>query len=233
MPEEINRIIVDHISDFLFVPNQNQTNILMKEGIDKSKIFVTGNTIVDAVYLAQQLLLSKPEIFQKFQLQSDKFYLLTLHRPSNTDNHENLHAILKAINQISEKENKICVFPVHPRLNSKIVEISKYSNIRPIQPISFLESIALQEKASFIFTDSGGIQEESCILQKKSLILRTNTERPEVLKVGGADLLDTISFEHIIEKFYHLKNQVVVWTNPFGDGKSAQKIISIILNYLV
>jgi UDP-N-acetylglucosamine 2-epimerase (non-hydrolysing) len=225
MPEETNRIVTDHISDFLFAPAQIQYDTLLKENL-KEKSYITGNTVVDALYLAKNLI-NKSNILEKYNLIADEYVLLTCHRPSNTDIKENFIEILVAINTICEKENLKCIFPVHPRLNSQKDLIKSYSNIIPIEPIGYLDSINLQLNSFFIFTDSGGIQEESCILEKKCLILRTNTERPETVEVGGAILVDKISKNEIESKFYTLLNQEVKWYNPFGDGKSSKKIIDI------
>jgi UDP-N-acetylglucosamine 2-epimerase (non-hydrolysing) len=228
MPEEINRIISDHVSDFLFCPTEKQANIVLKEGINKKKIFVTGNTIVDAVLLVSKMSDEKSKVLNKFNLEKEKYFLLTCHRPSNTDNIDNFKSIISSINDICEKEGFKCIFPMHPRLGSKIGFVKKFKNIITSDPLGYLDLLKLQKDSSMIFTDSGGIQEESCILKKKCLILRTNTERPETVKVGGAVLLKDISKEEIMKKYILLKNKKVEWYNPFGDGKTARKIFKIL-----
>lgn len=220
MPEEYNRVITDHASDFLFAPTQKQQDILLSEGIKPETVFITGNTIVDAALAISKI--SKPLTYEK------KFILLTSHRPSNTDNEENLTAILSSSQSICESEDMICIFPVHPRLGSKIDYIKSFDRIKVVEPIGYSSLLAHIKESSMILTDSGGIQEESCILQKKCIILRTNTERPETVEVGGAVLLDEITESDIIQKYALLKDKMVEWTNPFGDGKSADRIINII-----
>ncbi len=233
MPEEINRVVVDHISDFLFAPTKKQATILLNEGISRKKIFITGNTIVDAVNLCKDIAEKKSNILKDQNLEKNKFNLLTCHRPSNTDSETNFRAILEAVNKISLDENKICVFQVHPRLRDRLSVIQKYKGIKAIDPVSFLDSIQLQRNCNIVFTDSGGIQEESCILRKKCVILRMNTERQETLKVGGSVLIDNVSVESILTSYNNLKNKKVRWRNPFGDGKAYQKIIKSITKSLI
>jgi len=276
MPEEINRIVTDHIADFLFAPTTSQANILKAEGINESKIFVVGNTIVDAVFgckdlaiatnFASQIIqkssengsknseestnstedtdkndknpnsnpqiqnLEKSEGLENSNAKNQKYILLTCHRPSNTDNLDNFVAILEATQEICNLESQICIFPLHPRLKGQLNLIQKYDKIKVIEPVGFLEMLNLEINSQMILTDSGGIQEESCILEKKCIILRTDTERPETVEVGGAVLLSQISKSQILEKYQILKNKKVNWSNPFGDGKSAIKILEIIQN---
>lgn len=215
MPEEHNRVLTDHISDFLFAPTEKQKNILLKEGIAEERIFVTGNTVVDAVYAMTKEDAPKDE----------DYFLLTTHRPSNTDDDENLMAILSTAQKICETDNLTCIFPVHPRLNHKKKLIKKFDRIVPIEPLGYKDMLMYTKNAAFVMTDSGGIQEESCILQRKCVILRTNTERPETVEVGGAILLDEINADDIVAKYRELMRRKVSWSNPFGDGRAAERIV--------
>jgi len=217
MPEEYNRIITDHASDYLFPPTDKQKDILLSEGIGEERICVTGNTIVDAA-----LAISKNE--KKVDYGS-KFILLTSHRPSNTDTKENLNAILSAAQSVCEAEDMVCVFPAHPRLNSKLDYIKSFDRIKVIEPLGYSDMLSHIKKSEMIMTDSGGIQEESCILEKKCLILRTNTERPETIEVGGAILLQELTEKDILSKYRELMQRKVKWRNPFGDGDAAGRII--------
>ena len=239
MPEEINRIITDHIADFLFAPTHKQATILKMEGIENSKIFVVGNTIVDAVLECKDLIDSsnlnklkignssenstKPETF----LNNQRYLLLTCHRPSNTDNLAHFTAILEAVQEICQNENCQCIFPMHPRLKSQLKLIQSFDRILVIEPVGFLEMLALEINSLMILTDSGGIQEESCILEKKCVILRTDTERPETVEVGGAILIGEITKSEILEKYQTLSLRKVEWSNPFGNGTSAEQILEI------
>jgi len=221
MPEEYNRILTDHASDYLFVPTKRQQDILLAEGIDQKNIFITGNTIVDAVKAISSQEKDLPYIDKKFML-------LTSHRPSNTDSATSLEAILSAAQSICEDEGMVAIFPVHPRLNSKLDYIKSFNKIIVTEPLGYSDLLNYMKKSDMIMTDSGGIQEEACILQKKCIILRTNTERPETVDVGGSVLLDYISKSDILEKYELLKKKEVKWTNPFGDGKSAERIIKVL-----
>jgi UDP-N-acetylglucosamine 2-epimerase (non-hydrolysing) len=228
MPEEINRLIVDKISDYLFCPTQKQVQILDKEGFDKQKVFLTGNTIVDAIYSCKELSKTKSGILDKLNLKPNKYFLLTCHRPSNTDD-DNFREILEGIQKTSQLEDVFTIFPVHPRLRDKIKQIGNFSRIISIDPISFLESIFLQNNSLAIFSDSGGICEEACILQKKCVVLRTNTERPEAVEVGGACILPKILSLEIQKAYFELKNKQVNWYNPLGDGFSYKQILDVLV----
>jgi UDP-N-acetylglucosamine 2-epimerase (non-hydrolysing) len=230
MPEEINRILTDHMSDLLFCPTQKQANILLKEGIDKNIIIVTGNTIVDAVYQNIKLIKYHPE-FNHYQ--KENYFLLTTHRPSNVDNKTNLKSIINAVSTLSQKHKVKTYFPIHPRTKKqlelfKIKLDPKIFNI--LEPVGYLEMLALQKNAKLIFTDSGGIQEEACILQVPSITLRDNTERPETIEVGASVLTGPNKQKIISATAKQLKSKRT-WPNPFGDGTSSIKILKYILNY--
>lgn len=227
MPEEINRIIADHISDALFSPTAKQADILVGEGIDKSKIFVTGNTIVDAVYQNLMLVDKHPE-FDHYK--REKYFLLTSHRPSNVDSQENLFELISAISVVSGKYGFPVLFPIHPRTKKQIEAFGLHldpSIFKIMEPTGYLEMLALEKNAQLIFTDSGGIQEEACILKVPSLTLRENTERPETLEVGASLLVG-----HDSQKILSEADQMIYtqrdWANPFGDGTAAKKIITTI-----
>lgn len=224
MPEEINRIVTDHISDLLFTPTKKQANILDKEGIDKNKIIVTGNTIVDAVYQNIKLLKKHPELNH---YQKEKYYLLTSHRPSNVDNKENLKQIINSVTQLAKENQVKIIFPIHPRtqknLNKFKIKIDK-KIIDLIEPVGYLQMLALIQNTQLVLTDSGGIQEEACILKIPSLTLRENTERPETIEVG-ASILVGADQKKIINGAKIMLTKKRNWKNPFGSGKSSKLII--------
>ena len=230
MPEEINRIIADHLSDFLFCPTELQKQIALWEWINKEKIFVTGNTIVDVVYeISAQITWHEEEYLSKFWVKNDEYILFTTHRPSNVDNKDALEDLLKWIEVIRQKSWKTILFPVHPRTRNNIEKFglgTLIANFNVIEPVGFHETITLEKCAYMIATDSGGIQEEWCILQKKTLVLRENTERPETVEVGWAILVGHDRAK-MIAAYEILKDKVVGWYNPFGDGKAWEKIIKI------
>lgn len=227
MPEETNRIVTDHISDYLFPPTQKQADILIKEGIEKEKIFTTGNTIVDAVYQNIKLLEKHSELTH---YQKENYFLLTTHRPSNVDNKENLIELLESVTEVSQEYNYPIYFPIHPRTKKQIeifnIKINE-NQIKLMDPVGYLEMLALEKNAKLIFTDSGGIQEEACILQTPSLTLRENTERPETIEVG-ASILVGHDKEKIISSTEKMISINKNWKNPFGDGNTSIRIINSI-----
>ncbi|MEI7810678.1 MAG: UDP-N-acetylglucosamine 2-epimerase (non-hydrolyzing) [bacterium] len=231
MPEELNRIITDQISDYLFCPTKKQMNILLKEGVKRSKIFITGNTIVDAVKQCEKMADKKSFILKKINITTNNFILLTIHRPATTDNKKNLNAVIKGVQAIAQKNNQKIIFPTHPRTKKMIkqfkIKIPKEFIL--IEPIGYIDMLKLQKESFLIFTDSGGIQEESCILKKKCVTLRENTERPETITVGGCVLAGNTNSKNIIKVTEKIINKKINWKNPFGDGKSGEKIIKIML----
>ena len=228
MPEETNRIVTDHCSDFLFTPTKLSKDILLKEGINNKDIFVVGNTIVDALF--QNLKLSKNStILNILNIKPKSYFLATIHRQENVDDKKRLQAIIKGLETISIKFNKDVILPIHPRTKN---DISKFKikipkGIKIIEPIGYLDFINLEFHASLIFTDSGGIQEEACILKIPCVTLRDNTERPETVMVG-ANILAGVSLQRIIigtQKMLKKRNN---WHNPFGNGSTSKKILDII-----
>ncbi len=227
MPEELNRVLTDHMSDYLFCPTDLSARIAQGESISSQKIFVTGNTIVDAV---RSLSAPASATLKKFGLQKNKYILLTAHRPANVDTVGNLRTLFRGVAEIVRQKHLQCIFPAHPRTVAMIkkLRITVPQRIALIPPTGYPELLALQKGAYMVMTDSGGIQEEACILKKKCLILRTNTERPETLAVGGAILLKKISSAEMVLAFHKLDKRNVHWRNPFGDGHAARRIIKIL-----
>jgi len=219
MPEEINRVITDHISDYLFAPTMEAKENLLKEGIDNEKIFVVGNTIVDVVYKNVKLC----------KKNNEKYFLITLHRPSNTDIKENLNKIIRGLKIVYRKYKIKMIFPIHPRTMKKIKEYKiKIPNfIETIEPVGYLKFLELQSNARLIFTDSGGIQEEACILGVPCITLRENTERPETIEVNS-NFLSGIDSNKMLFGCKKMLGCSKKWKNPFGDGKSAKRIINIL-----
>jgi UDP-N-acetylglucosamine 2-epimerase (non-hydrolysing) len=230
MPEEVNRIMVDGVADYLFCPTTIQRDILLSENVSASKIFVTGNTVVDAVYHFVELAEQTSRVLARHKLKSGDYFLLTCHRPDNTDNESRFTEILDGVSRTAVKEKVQCIFPMHPRTNKYRSIVANYPDIIAVDPLDYFDSLLLQKHAKMIFTDSGGVQEESCILKKLTVILRKNTERPETTMVGGAMLLSEISSENIQRCYQELVCREVFWRNPFGDGNAAKKIMDIIVS---
>lgn len=230
MPEEINRVLTDHCSDFLFAPTKIAKDILLKEGIDRKKVFVTGNTIVDAVY--QNLKLAERNgILEKLKLKQKEYFLLTVHRPENSDKKERFNGILEGMKIIFEKYSLPILYPIHPRSKKMMRHFSLKvpDGLKIISPVSYLEFLKLEKNARLIFTDSGGIQEEACILKIPCITLRDNTERPETLEVGS-NILAGANPKKISWTAQRMIKKERKWNNPFGDGNAAKNILNILQN---
>jgi len=232
MPEEINRVLVDHCSNLLFAPTKIAKDILIKEEIPKEKIFITGNTIVDAISENLKVAQKKSKILEKIKINKNKYFLVTLHRQENVDNKEKLKNILKGLESVSKNLKFPVIYPIHPRTLKmiKIFNLKIPQNIKIIEPIGFLDFLKLEANALLVLTDSGGVQEETCILKVPCVTLRDNTERPETLKVKSNILADSNS-QKIVESVEKMLNSKREWKNPFGDGKSGRKILNIIQKY--
>jgi len=229
MPEEINRILADHCCDFAFAPTPMAGKILIKEGLCKKNIFITGNTIVDAVLQNIGIAQKKSNILQKLGIQGKNFALLTCHRPENTDNPQRLINIFEGINQFSIKNDIEVIFPVHPRTAKTMAEknILCPGSIKIIEPVGFSDFLVLEKNAKLIFTDSGGVQEEACILRVPCVTMRNNTERPETIKVK-ANIIAGTDPKKILSCAQKMMAQKITWANPFGNGTAAQKILAIL-----
>lgn len=239
MPEEINRVIADHISDYLFAPTEIAKENLLKEGIVEEKIFVVGNTIVDATLQNIEIANNREDIknFIKSLSNEKDYFLLTLHRAENTDNEYRLKNIFEGIIEIIKcyRDIKI-IFPIHPRTKNKLKkynifdEINNNKNIKIIEPVGYLEFLMLEKNAKLILTDSGGVQEEACILKVPCITLRDNTERPETVNIGS-NMLVGDNKEKLIKAVEIMLKKDRKWINPFGNGYSGKNIVNILLGH--
>ncbi|MEM1672684.1 MAG: UDP-N-acetylglucosamine 2-epimerase (non-hydrolyzing) [Archaeoglobaceae archaeon] len=232
MPEEINRVLVDHISDYLFAPTDNAKLNLLKEGIEESKIFVTGNTIVDAVYQNLEIAMKRSNILERLSLKPKNYFLVTLHRQENVDFKERLEKIIEGLRLIYEEFSTTIILPIHPRTKKMIEKFGlNLDGINTINPVGFMDFLQLEANAKLILTDSGGVQEESCILGVPCVTLRETTERPETIEVG-ANILAGVEPERILSSVKKMIERKNKWQNPFGDGKAAERILKITLEVL-
>jgi UDP-N-acetylglucosamine 2-epimerase (non-hydrolysing) len=230
MPEEINRVLADHISNYLFSPTEVSRGNLLQEGIKDDMIYVTGNTIVDAVYQNLEIATRKESILEKFSLTSKEYILATIHRQENVDSKIRLQEILGGLEMIAEELSMPMIFPTHPRTRKMIREFGlNLRRILCVEPLGFLEFLEIEANARLVLTDSGGIQEEACILGVPCITLRDNTERPETVEVG-ANILAGARSNFILEAAKLMINKKICWGNPFGDGKTGEKILRIIDN---
>lgn len=234
MPEEINRLLTDHLSNLLFAPTEKARQNLLREGISDGKIYVTGNTIVDAVY--QNLKLAeKSDILSRLDLKTGEYFLMTLHRQENVDNRERLQSIIRGAELVAEVFDLPIIYPVHPRAEKRLKQFQikiNQENIRLIEPLDYLNFLKLESEARLILTDSGGVQEEACIMKVPCVTLRRNTERPETIEVGSNILAGTEP-KSILEKTETMLNRKRDWANPFGDGRASKRIAKIIKQKLI
>jgi len=234
MPEEINRILTDSISDLLFVTEQSGLENLNNEGTDPKKVHLVGNVMIDTL-LANREKAVRSDILQRLQLDEKKYAVVTLHRPSNVDNPEIFNEIITAFEQI-EKDIKL-VFPMHPRTRNNIKgtdlgkRVDAMQNLILIEPVGYLDFLCLMDNAALVITDSGGIQEETTILSIPCMTLRKNTERPVTI-TEGTNRLVHITTEDILKNYGQIKEAGFDSSGcipKFWDGKAAKRIASIIV----
>jgi len=230
MPEEINRVLTDQCSDLLFAPTEKSRRILLGEGIPEEKIFVTGNTVVDAVYQNLEISKRKVNALDRLGLYPKDFFLVTVHRQENVDNRERFRGIMKGIEMIKERSGLPVVYPVHPRAEKQMEAFGIESKgLRLIEPLDYLSFLQLESNARLVLTDSGGVQEETCVLGVPCVTLRYNTERPETLEVGS-NVLAGADPAVIVERSELMLGKKKVWANPFGDGRAGERIVQILRN---
>jgi UDP-N-acetylglucosamine 2-epimerase (non-hydrolysing) len=229
MPEEINRIIVDHFADELYAPTGNAAANLRGEGIADERVVVTGNTVVDEVLRALPMALELP-IHPALPNDSAAYLLATVHRAENTDSAERLRGIVQGLERARETLGALLLLPLHPRTAARLREheIDLPAGVTVIQPVGYLESIALQARAALVLTDSGGLQEEACTLGVPCVTLRDNTERPETIEAGSNQLAGADPDE-IVGAALTMIDRRHSWTNPFGDGHSGERIIANVM----
>jgi UDP-N-acetylglucosamine 2-epimerase (non-hydrolysing) len=229
MPEEINRVLADHVSDYLFAPTEKAKENLQRESVEENRIFVTGNTIVDAVYQNLEIAKRKMNSLKKLNLNPGGYFLVTAHRQENVDNKERLKGILDGLGLVYRKFNCPIIYPIHPRTMKRLEDfgLEVPEGVKLIEPLGFLEFLQLEANVKLVLTDSGGVQEETCILKVPCVTLRDNTERPETLEVGS-NVLVGVNQEKILEGVKKMITKERNWKNPFGDGKAGERIIKIV-----
>jgi UDP-N-acetylglucosamine 2-epimerase (non-hydrolysing) len=229
MPEEINRILTDHCSDYLFAPTDKAKAILLGEGIPQEKIFLTGNTIVDAVFQNLELSKTNLTILGELNIAAKGYFLTTIHRQENVDNIQRMTSIMSGLERIAAEFHLPIVYPIHPRSRKMLDKYGlKTDSIKFIDPVDYLGFLQLENNAKLILTDSGGVQEESCILGVPCVTLRDNTERPETVDVG-ASVLAGADPNVILECTRNMLSHRNGWINPFGDGSAGRQIIDILI----
>jgi UDP-N-acetylglucosamine 2-epimerase (non-hydrolysing) len=224
MPEEINRILTDRISDVLFAPTKTAADNLLKEGIDEKTVNITGNTIVDA--LNDHIKIARKKDYLKdFELKKNDYIIATCHRPENVDDPNRLKKLSSILQHATGVVGKKMILPLHPRTKNQLdkngIELHESIIVKP--PVGYLQMLALLDAASLVITDSGGIQEEAYLLKRPLITIRNSTERPETLSANFIIDLDKGKFDEAWDKFEKKK---VTWDNSFGDGKASGRIVN-------
>ena len=229
MPEEINRVLADHCSDFLFAPTEKSAGILNHEGVPDEKVFVVGNTVVDAVFQNMDIAKSsKCDDLETLGLEKGKYMVVTVHRQENVDDKARFSGIIKGLRCVKKTFGTTLVYPVHPRARKQMKEFGlKSKSVCLVEPLDYLAFLRLESNARLVLTDSGGVQEESCILKVPCVTLRDNTERPETVDVS-ANVLAGTDPDRIVDCVRLMLDRKNDWANPFGDGKSAARIIDVL-----
>lgn len=229
MPEEINRVLTDHLSSICFAPTDNAINNLIKEGIDFSKIFKTDDVMADAARIFGELSDKKSKIIKNLNLIRNNFVLATIHRAENTANMEILESILFSLSNCSISKMKV-VFPLHPRTKKAIFSyaLDHYlKDIICIEPVGYLDMIQLEKFSSFIITDSGGVQKEAFFHKKHCLTLRTETEWTELVNQGYNTLVNPIDRNNILRGIFNIldKKNEIIKGDIYGEGYAAKTIV--------
>lgn len=232
MPEEINRILTDSISDLLFTTSKDADENLKQEGIPAEKIVFVGNVMIDSL-LEHLKLAERSNVTKELGIDGGEYGVLTLHRPSNVDDKETLSGILDAL--LSVAETLPIIFPVHPRTKSKLEEFGfdnaiANSNIRLIEPLGYLDFMRLYSGAKLVLTDSGGLQEETTVLGIPCLTLRHNTERPITIEMGTNVLVgtDPDKIKLAAQEVLNYDRNSDTKIPPLWDGKAAVRICDVL-----
>ena len=236
MPEEINRLLTDAISDLLFCTEQSGVDNLLREGAPQEKIFLVGNVMIDTLLKNREKAEQSP-IIEELKLTAGEYAVLTLHRPSNVDEPATFGRILDVLEEV--QQDQPVIFPIHPRTRKNIAEfglssrIEAMTKLRLLDPVGYLDFLKLMSRARIVLTDSGGMQEETTILKVPCLTLRENTERPVTIELGSSQLVGADP-----EKILAAYRQVMSgqWREPgippLWDGQAALRIVNILAEKL-
>lgn len=229
MPEELNRILTDHLADWCFAPTRGAAAILRGEGIPASRIRVTGNTVVDELrrQIGRARRSARPA---RFGVEPGGFVLATVHRPENTEDPARLRGIVAGLAAASRALGVPVLAPLHPRTSARLRAMRPRGRdaLHALPPLGYHEFLGLQAQAALVMTDSGGVQEEACCLGVPCVTLRENTERPESVDVGANMLAgsDPSRIEAAAVKMARRRRR---WRNPFGDGRAGLRIVDGLL----
>lgn len=236
LPEEVNRRIVDHISDVNLPYTEYARRYLLSEGIKKQYIFVTGSPMAELIEKNRDKIQAS-KILQQLKLEKDKFILISAHREENIDNEANFNSLMRAINDIAEKYRLPIVFSTHPRTSDKLKKskIKLHKLVQNLKPFGFFDYNRLQMDAYCVLSDSGTLAEESALLGFSSVSLRTSTERPEVLDKGsfiiGGIKTDDVLQAIELAKAMGADNKVAPLPDDYHDTNVSAKVVKLIQSY--
>lgn len=226
MPEEKNRVIVDHLSDYIYAYTHLYKEHLLLEGIPGERVFVVGNPIVDIVALYRDRAVAESTLLKDLGLERQKFVLTTLHRQENVDDAGVLQQLINALHQVSGELDMPVYYPVSYRTRKQLGEfgIATSDRIRLSEPIGFIDFLSAEQQAALIITDSGTVQEEASILQVPCVVPRLSTERPETIECGGCILAGNRT-EDIVAASLEMMRRPRTWQHLLGDGRTSQRIV--------
>jgi UDP-N-acetylglucosamine 2-epimerase (non-hydrolysing) len=232
MPEEFNRILTDQLSDYFFVTEQSGIDALQREGLDRGNVFVVGNTMIDTLVAFRKDILES-DILSRLGIKKGHYVLMTMHRPATVDTKEGLEKLLELVERVTEYS--VLVFPIHPRTMKNAeqynltLRFKKNTKLILVDPLDYFAFQCLVASASYILTDSGGIQEESTFLGVPCLTLRPNTERPVTIQLGTNEL---VPFDLVLvgEKIKEIQagRYKKGTVPPLWDGKATDRILKIL-----
>lgn len=229
MPEEINRIIADQLSNILFTPTTQAVNNLIQEGYDPSRIIEVGDVMYDAACFYVKKALNESQILEKLNVEKKNYLLATIHRPENTDDVDKLNNIFTALDKLTQELT--IIMPLHPRtrkmLNQHLPMLLNNSSIHIIEPVGFLDMVMLEKHASLIVTDSGGIQKEAFFYQVPCVTLREQTEWVETVELGWNHLVKPESVDMIHDQILQvLGTSGLCDQYPYGKGDAGERIVA-------
>jgi len=235
MPEEVNRILTDHMARLLFAPTETARRNLAAENV-REGVRVVGNSVIDALLQNAEAAAKSSTILKRLGLEKGRFAVLTFHRAENVDAADRLKRVLQAMGTIATRHGLPIVFPIHPRTEKMATKFGLGSRLREegikvIPPTGYLDMLELERNAAIVFTDSGGLQEESCFFRVPCVTLRENTERPETLEIG-ANVLAGTDPARILEAAARQLAATHEWPNPYGDGATGDRVAEIAAGFL-
>lgn len=236
MPEEHNRVMVDHISEFLFPPTNSSRDNLRKENV-QGTVQVVGNTIADAVEQNLTRALKRQILKQINFDHGQPFFLLTVHREENVDNLKTVRNFRQVLESLADRFALPMLFPVHPRTRNRLQLFQEWEHFQRIpglhllDPVGYLDFLALISLCRMVFTDSGGVQEEACILKVPCVTLRDSTERPETVQVG-ANIVAGMDPESVGQAAKRMLQRKRNWRSPYGRGDAAVRIVAALQKFL-